>query len=151
MAEIMHLLKIDAPRESVYRAIASVEGVRNWLSRDADFDSMMGNSGEIRFAGGTRILKILLEELKPTTRVAWNVLSAAMPNWAGTTVEFEMDADGGDTMLHFKHQGFQQADDLFAMSATIWASFLISLKQYLETGHGTPHPDDPLSRQAGRK
>src|SRR5579875_312238 len=75
MAEIMHLLKIDAPRESVYRAIASVEGVRNWLSRDADFDSMMGNSGEIRFAGGTRILKILLEELKPTTRVAWNVLS----------------------------------------------------------------------------
>lgn len=69
-----------------------------------------------------------------------------MPTWADTLVEFELDADHAATMLHFAHRGFSQTDDFFAMSATAWASFLLSPKQYLETGTGTPHPDDPLSR-----
>lgn len=146
MADILHLLQIHAPREKVYAAIATAQGVRGWLSRDADFDSQIGSSGEIRFAGGTRILKIDIAELKPDARAAWRVLSAAMPNWAGTTVEFDARTEGRDTMLHFAHRGFTQADDLFAMSATIWAAFLISLKQYAETGTGAPHPDDILSR-----
>ena len=146
MADILHQIQIDAPQEAVYRAVATSEGVRNWLSRDADMGVTIGSNGEIRFAGGTRILKLRIEELKPSSRVAWKVLSAAMPTWADTTVEFGMDAEGTGTKLRFAHRGFQQADELFAMSATIWASFLISMKQYLETGKGTPHPDDPLSR-----
>lgn len=149
MADILHLLQIHAPREKVYEAIATVEGVRNWLSRDADFDSKMGSSGEIRFAEGQRILKIEIAELKPVSRVTWSVLSAAMPNWADTAIEFESSTEGDGSMLHFTHRGFKEADDLYAMSATIWASFLISLKQYLETGKGTPHPDDILSRRPG--
>ncbi|HKT40746.1 MAG TPA: SRPBCC domain-containing protein [Rhodanobacteraceae bacterium] len=151
MADILHLLQIQAPRESVYQAIATAEGLRNWLSRDADLDTELGGDGEIRFAEGKRILKIGLRELKPTTRIVWKVLSAAMPTWEDTTVAFEMTSEGDGTMLHFRHRGFQQADDLFAMSTTIWASFLISLKQYLETGKGMPHPDDPLSRAPGSK
>lgn len=146
MAEILHLLQIDAPRGKVYKAIATAGGVRGWLSRDADFEAQAGATGEVRFAGGQRILRLTIEELEPDARVAWRVLSAAMPTWAGTTIEFAIGSGDAGTMLHFAHRGFRQADDLFAMSATLWASFLISLKQYLETGEGTPHPDDPLSR-----
>ncbi|MBU6478042.1 MAG: SRPBCC domain-containing protein [Xanthomonadaceae bacterium] len=146
MADILHQVQIDAPREAVYRAISTAEGVRSWLSRDADLGVTVGGNGEIRFAGGTRVLKVRLEELSPSTRVAWKVLSAAMPTWADTRVEFSMDTEDTGTKLRFAHRGFPPADELFAMSATIWASFLISMKQYLETGKGTPHPDDPLSR-----
>lgn len=151
MSDVLHLLQIQAPREKVYQAIATAAGVHGWLSRDAEFDPQVGSRGEIRFAGGERILKITLEGLDPATRVVWKVLSAAMPNWAGTTIEFRLDASDTSTMLHFAHRGFAQADDLFAMSTTIWASFLISLKQYLETGQGMPHPDDLLSRTPGPK
>ena len=69
-----------------------------------------------------------------------------MPTRVGTTIEFRISKGDAGTMLHFTHRGFQQSDDLFAMCTTIWAGFLISLKQYLETGHGMPHPDDILWR-----
>lgn len=146
MADIQHLLQIHAPRERAYEAIATADGIRAWFSRDADLDSKVGGSGKIRFAGRTRIIKLEVDKLEPPARIVWKVLSAAMPTWANTSVEFTLSVDDGGTMLHFAQRGFQHADDFFAMSATAWASFLFSLKQYVETGQGTPHPDDILSR-----
>lgn len=146
MSDILHMLQIHAPREEVYAAIATADGIRDWFSRDADLDSRMGGSGEIRFAERTRVIKLEVEELEPPARIVWKVLSAAMPTWANTNVEFKLGADGTGTLLHFAQRGFGEMDDFLAMSATAWASFLFSLKQYLETGQGMPHPDDILSR-----
>ncbi|HVU81389.1 MAG TPA: SRPBCC domain-containing protein [Rhodanobacteraceae bacterium] len=151
MADVLHLLMIHAPRERIYEAIATAEGVRNWFSRDADLEPTVGGSGEIRFANGQRITRVKIEQLEPAERVVWKVVSAAMPTWADTRVEFRMAAADGGTMLRFAHRGFGEADDFFAMSATAWANFLISLKLYAEIGEGTPHPDDPLSRSPGAK
>lgn len=151
MADILHLLQIHAPRENVYAAIATIEGVRNWFSRDADLDSRVGGSGEIRFAGRTRIIKLEVVKLEPPASIVWRILSAAMPTWANTRVEFKLSVDGAGTLLHLAQRGFREIDDFFAMSATAWASFLFSLKQYLETGRGTPHPDDILSRGPGAR
>ena len=151
MPVVLHLLMIHAPRERVYEAIATAEGVRNWFSRDADLEPTVGGSGEIRFAGGQRITRVEIEQLEPAERVVWKVVSAAMPTWADTRIEFGMAAADDGTMLRFAHRGFVDTDDFFAMSATAWANFLISLKQYAETGEGTPHPDDPLSRSPGAK
>lgn len=151
MVDILHLFQIHAPREAIYQAIATTDGIRDWFSRDADLDPRVGGSGEIRFAGRTRIIRIDTEKLEPPARIVWKVLSAAMPTWANTSVEFKLNADDTGTMLHFSQRGFQQADDFFAMSTTAWASFLFSLKQYLETGKGTPHPDDLLSRAPGTR
>lgn len=149
MAEILHLIKINAPREQVYQAITTAEGVRNWWTRDADLDSKVGGGGEFRFAGGTRITKVRIEELKSPSRVVWKPLAAPIPTWPDTKIEFELNAEEDNgTTLRFAQRGFKQTDDLFAMVATAWAAFLISLKQYLETGKGTPHPDDALSRVA---
>lgn len=148
MADILHLIKIHAPCEQVYQAIATAEGVRNWWTRDTDLDSRVGGKGEFRFANGTRVTKVIIEELTPPLRAVWKALSAPIPSWADTTIRFELRAADGGTLLSFAHCGFPQADDLFAYSVTAWGSFLISLKLYLETGTGTPHPDDPLSQPA---
>ncbi|HEX5353952.1 MAG TPA: SRPBCC domain-containing protein [Rhodanobacteraceae bacterium] len=146
MTDILHLIPIHASRDNVYRAIATAEGIRNWFSRDADLDTGIGGSGEIRFANRQRVIRMKIDELAANGRVVWGVLSAAMPTWSNTRIEFEMSTEGDGTMLHFAHRGFAQSDDFFAMSATAWGGFLLSLKQYVETGQGTPHPDDALSR-----
>lgn len=151
MADILHLLPIHAPREKVYAAITTAGSIREWFSRDAALDSRVGGNGEIRFAERTRIIKLEVEELEPPARITWRILSAAMPTWANTRVEFKLGEDGAGAMLHFAQRGFQATDDFFAMSTTAWASFLFSLKQYLETGTGTPHPDDILSRSPGAR
>lgn len=49
---------------------------------------------------------------------------------------------GGNTVLAFAHRGFKQADDKYASANTRWGFYLLSLKRYLETGKGSPNPDD---------
>lgn len=148
MAEILHLIKINAAPKMAYQAISTVEGIRNWWTRDADLDAKVGGNGEFRFANGKRITKVRIEELQPSSRVVWKALSAPIPTWAGTTIRFELRAeDDGGTLVHFAHSGFKDVDDLFAYSATAWGYFMVSLKQYLETGKGMPHPDDVFSRK----
>ena len=148
MADILHLIIIRAPRERAYQALNSAAEVRNWWTRDADPDSKVGGQGEFRFAGGARVTKVRVDKLEPPGRVAWKVLAAPIPSWLDTTINFELRADSDGTTLSFAHRGFKEADDMFAYSATAWGCFLISLKEYLETGQGTPHPDDALSRVA---
>lgn len=48
----------------------------------------------------------------------------------------------GWTMLSFTHRGFRQTDEGYATATTRWSAYLVSLKQYLETGKGAPNPDD---------
>ena len=151
MADILHLIRINAPREKVYEAIATADGVRNWWTRDTDLEPKVGGAGEFRFHGGQRITRVKIEELKPPARVVWKTLSAPIPTWADSVISLDLQADGGGTVLRFAQRGIRQADDQFAMSTTAWGSFLLSLKEYLETGKGTPHPDDPLSRTAKPK
>lgn len=146
MPDILHLIKIRAPHEKVYQALTTVEGIRGWWTREADLDAKVGGKGEFRFAQGARVTTAKVKELTPSARVVWEVLSAPIPTWAGTAIRFELRAEDDGTLLSFAHCGFKRADDPFAYSATAWGSFLVSLKLYLETGKGTPHPSDPLSR-----
>lgn len=49
-------------------------------------------------------------------------------------------------MLAFAQRGFPQADEVYALTTTGWAYFLVSLQQYLETGHGGPSPHIDFAR-----
>lgn len=147
MPDIMHLIKIRVSPGRVYQALTTEEGVRNWWTRDADLDSKIGGTGEFRFYGGKGVTNVRVDELKPPVRVGWKTISANAPGgWNGTTITFDLRAEGGDTVLSFAHRGFGQADEGYALVTTGWAYYLVSLQQYLETGKGAPHPDIDFSR-----
>jgi uncharacterized protein YndB with AHSA1/START domain len=139
MQDIMHLIKIHASSERVYQAITTADGIRQWWTRDAAIEPKVGAAGEFGFYGKRFIAKVIVEELDPVTRVRWKVANAA---WQGNDVEFNLRADGGDTALLFAHRGFPRADEGFASATTRWGFYLLSLKRYLQTGKGTPNPDD---------
>jgi hypothetical protein len=46
------------------------------------------------------------------------------------------------SVVEFSHIGFKKSDDLYVGSNTRWGFFLLSLKDYLEKGKGSPVPDD---------
>ncbi len=139
MPEIMHCLKIHAPADQVYQAIATAEGIRNWWTRDATLEPKLGGIGEFGFFGRRFVAKVTIDELKPPTQVKWQVTNAA---WPGDTIEFDLSPEEKHTRLCFVHRGFAQADQRYASATTRWGYYLLSLKQYLETGKGTPNPDD---------
>jgi uncharacterized protein YndB with AHSA1/START domain len=139
MHDIMHLIKIHASSERVYQAITTADGIRQWWTRDAAIDAKVGGAGEFGFYGKRFVAKVTVEELNPTTRVRWKVANSA---WQGNDIEFNLKADGNDTTLLFAHRGFPRADEGYASATTRWGFYLLSLKRYLQTGKGTPNPDD---------
>jgi uncharacterized protein YndB with AHSA1/START domain len=139
MPDIMHTLKIKTPPDRVYQAITTAEGIRNWWTRDASFDPAVGGLAEFGFYGRRFVVKAVIDELEPHLHVKWRLTNSA---WPGDIVEFDLKPEANHTRLVFAHRGFAEADQRYASATTRWGFYLLSLKQYLETGKGTPNPDD---------
>jgi uncharacterized protein YndB with AHSA1/START domain len=139
MPDIMHSLKIHASPDQVYEAIATAEGLRNWWTRDAVLDSKLGGMGEFGFFGRRFVAKVKIEELQPPQRIEWKVTNAA---WNGDTIVFEVRPEQAAARLSFSHRHFKEGDQRYASATTRWGFYLLSLKNYLETGKGSPNPDD---------
>jgi hypothetical protein len=73
--------------------------------------------------------------------VAWRCIDSA-PEWVGTEVRFDLEPTEGGTFVCFQHVGWQQEGPFFAHCSTKWATFMLSLKQLVETGEGSPFPRD---------
>lgn len=138
MPDILHTLKIKSSPLQVYQAIAAVEGIRNWWTRDAILGSSQGGTGEFGFYGRRFIAKVTIEQLAPH-RIEWKVTNAA---WDGDKIAFDIRPEGAGARLSFFHCGFKEADQRYASATTRWGCYLLSLKNYLETGRGSPNPDD---------
>jgi len=150
MPDILHLLNIGASPERVFAAVASEDGVRNWWTRDATLGTQAGGVGEFAFYGRKTVTHVTIEELTPPVRVRWRVADSTLASWRGTSVAFDLEPQDGGTVLRFAHRGFAQADDNYARVTTGWGYYLASLKAYLETGKGAPHPDIDFHRMVAR-
>jgi uncharacterized protein YndB with AHSA1/START domain len=147
MPDIMHLIKIKTSPDQVYRALTTAEGIRNWWTRDATIESKIGGIGEFRFYDGKGVTKIRVDELKASARAVWKTISANAPGgWDSSTITFDLRREGDGTVLSFAHRGLADADDGYALVNTGWGYYLVSLRQYLETGEGGPHPGVDFAR-----
>jgi hypothetical protein len=79
--------------------------------------------------------------------VVWKTISANAPGgWDSSTITFDLRREGDGTVLSFAHRGLADADDGYALVNTGWGYYLVSLRQYVETGEGGPHPDVDFAR-----
>jgi uncharacterized protein YndB with AHSA1/START domain len=150
MPDIMHFVQIHVPLEPAYQAVTKAEGIRGWWTRDVALGARVGETGEFGFNEHRFVVKVRVEELEPPVRVGWKVISGA-PGWEGTTIGFDLRADGSDTVLSFTHRGFKQATEGYASATTRWGAYLVSLKQFLETGKGAPNPEDVFAEPVARR
>jgi uncharacterized protein YndB with AHSA1/START domain len=139
MADIKHLAKIHSSPERIYQALTTADDIRGWWTRDAVLDSRVGGTGEFGFFNRSVVAKVRVDELTPPTRVSWRAVSSGVPGWDGTTITFDLRAEAGDTLVLLSHRGFAQAYEGYEKTSRGWASNLLSLHRYLETGEGRPH------------
>ena len=63
-----------------------------------------------------------------------------------TTIDWRLSRSDGFTIVHFTHEGWAEPVEFLSHCSTKWAVFLLSLKALIETGTGSPSPDDvPIS------
>ncbi|WP_326551612.1 SRPBCC family protein [Micromonospora sp. NBC_01813] len=139
MVDILHRVGITAPQGAVYQALTSPDRLAAWWTADTRGDGDTGGVLEFRFAVGGFDMKVV--EARPTERVSWEVIDGP-PEWIGTRISWSLRTEGDFTIVMFAHEGWSEPGEFMAHCSTKWATFLMSLKQLLETGTGAPAPDD---------
>lgn len=140
MVDILHKVGIKSSSlPAVYRALTTLDGLSGWWTVDTRGDTQVGGVIEFRFGPGGIDMKV--RELVPDQRVVWEVV-AGPDEWLGTTVSFDLKQEGDWTIVRFKHQGWKEPVDFMHHCSTKWGAFLLSLKSLLETGKGSPAPND---------
>ena len=132
------------PATKVYQALATAQGVAGWWTRDATGSSKVGGKINVRFrhkdgndrADGLRDDQARAQSGSPVA------FPGGPPEWVGTDATFELTQDGDMTVLLFGHRNWKEPVEFTAHCSMKWAVFLLSLREFVETGKGRPSPDD---------
>ncbi len=145
MINIIHRVGIKAPVAKVYAALATVEGVAGWWTKETTGTSKVGGNIDFRFLSqeGKEIgsMRAEVTELDPNKNVQWRVI-AGPPEWIGTDLVFNLTQEGEYTIVLFGHKNWREAVEFTAHCSMKWATFMLSLKEFVETGKGKPAPND---------
>jgi uncharacterized protein YndB with AHSA1/START domain len=145
MVDIIHRVGIRAPIAKVYSALSTIDGLAGWWTRETTGTSEIGKIIEFRFRNpkGDVIGEMGMEviALDSNKKIEWKCKSGP-PEWIGTDLTFDLTQDGEYTVVLFGHKNWREAVEFTAHCSTKWATFLMSLKDLVETGKGKPSPDD---------
>jgi uncharacterized protein YndB with AHSA1/START domain len=142
MADILHRIGVEhSSPQRVYDALTTLDGLSGWWAEKTTGDTDPGGVIEFRFGPGGIDMKVV--ELDPGRLVRWEVVGGP-EEWIGTEVRFDIRQDGDWTIVLFRHEGWREPVEFMSHCSTKWATYLVSLKQLLETGTGAPDPRDLL-------
>ena len=130
----------DTSPETIYEALSTIEGLSSWWTTDTHGDPEIGGTIAFQF-GGDDGFDMLVRELVPAKRVAWQVV-AGPEEWIGTEVTFDIRQDDGWTIVLFEHHGWRQQGEFMGHCSTKWATFLLSLVELVQSGSGRPYPHE---------
>lgn len=138
MSDIRQRIGINAPQTQVHDALATLDGLGSWWTRNVEGDA--GEGGKVTFSFDTASVTMAVEEVTPD-RVVWRCITDP-DEWRDTTLTFELDHTDGETVIMFTHGGWREPVPFQAHCSTKWAYFLLGLKSQLEGGQAHPYPDD---------
>ena len=139
MPDILHRVGIRSSLDDTYQALVTRDGLAGWWTADTRGDGKVGGVLQFRFGAGGFDMKVL--ELQPGRRVLWRVVDGP-EEWLGTTVDWELKQEDEHVVILFRHQGWKEPVEFMSHCSTKWATFLMSLKSFGETGTGQPSPAD---------
>jgi uncharacterized protein YndB with AHSA1/START domain len=145
MVNIIHRVAIRAPISKVYSALSTIDGLSGWWTRETSGISEIGKviTFTFRNPSGKVIGEMGMEvvALHANKSVEWTCKSGPQ-EWIGTDLAFNLVHEGDYTVVLFGHRNWREAVEFTAHCSTKWATFLLSLKDLVETGKGKPSPDD---------
>ena len=145
MKDIIHRIGIQAPAADVYAALATIRGLAGWWTEETTGEARVG--GVVKFVFHLENGELLggfdmdVQEQSPGDKVRWQVKDGP-PEWIGTRIEFALSRQDDCTVVLFSHRGWREEVEFMAHCSTKWATFLVSLRDFVETGTGRPAPND---------
>ena len=133
-------LELDAPRERVFDALATLAGVRGWwttlVSGNAELEGVL----RLRFRGMDEHIDLRVSRLQRPSELEWMVIEhSSLEEWDGTRIQFRLSARGENACtLSFHHAGLSPRLMCYEDCEAGWDRFLDSLARLVERGKGKP-------------
>jgi uncharacterized protein YndB with AHSA1/START domain len=132
-------IRVKASPGVLFDALTSLAGLGAWWTRATGSG---GTGGELRFLFDSPEQPCVMHVDQATrpTSVQWTCIEyRVLPDWAGTHPAFAITpVDDGASELRFRHYGLTSELDCIEVCTRGWDHFLTSLRDYAETGRGTP-------------
>lgn len=130
-------MQVSASPDRVLGALRTPEAVADWWGPTAG-SAEVGGTLVVSFQDGKQQIVIRAAPAEKG-RVVWQVEGAPLtPEWAGTTIVFQVSESGNGSVLHFRHHGLTPQLECFDMCFAGWTHYIASLVAYAETGEGRP-------------
>ena len=142
MTDILHRVIVETSPEKLYQALTEQRGLSAWWTK-AKTTAKAGALASFRFGpNGDHKVDMKITELVPNERVVWKCVAGP---WVDTKeFSFEIKPHERGSVVQFANRGWAEPSEFFMHCNCKWGFFLgVSLKNYLESGTGKPHPDDP--------
>lgn len=136
MPDIRHNIIIDCYPGQVYEALTTKKGIQGWWTPDTVIEPEIGSVSEFIF-GERYHNKMKITDLQPYKRITWLCLEGDR-EWIGTDFVFDLEEKQGKTLLRFGQNNWKEQTDFYAHCNFQWGQYMISLKNYCETGIGKP-------------
>jgi uncharacterized protein YndB with AHSA1/START domain len=138
MKTIHHVLEIAAPREAVFAALTTGDGLSGWWSTQVKAGTAVGAVVDFTF-GSDFNPDMRITELTAPALLCWECAGGHEP-WALSVFRFELEDAGGGTKVRFwQHYARELSDDAYGTYNYNWGYYLESLRLFSETGTGKPY------------
>jgi uncharacterized protein YndB with AHSA1/START domain len=141
---INHQVGIKTTPENVYKALTETERLARWWTTDTKGSGVkVGDNLEFWFNNHSFCQNFNIKDLEPGKRVVWKAPTGQGDGeWEDTEIAFTLSVDEKQTFVQFRHTGWKESTDFQGHCSMRWAVFLLSLREFLETGKGRPIPYD---------
>lgn len=137
MAEIAHEIKIKAPRDRVFNALTTLEGLTSWHTTRTQGNARVGEVLQFESAGNPPF-RWEITRLDPPKHLEWKCVEGPGDS-VGTKVSFDLtDTADGRTLVELAHSGWPGTHGNYRKCNTLWGILLHHLRVHAETGKRGP-------------
>jgi uncharacterized protein YndB with AHSA1/START domain len=133
MADLKHVVPINASADQAYAAVATQAGHRKWWTADTHIEERVGGKAEFGFEHGRMVFRMRIEKLDPGRCVIMRC-HGDDPEWNGTTLTWDIikNDTGDDLTLRFVHSGWREVTDFCTSCNSMWGNLMFRLKDSVE-------------------
>lgn len=140
MAKVRHRDGVRGSPAVVYAALIEPTHLRNWWATSATGTPKVGNILDLSF-GELGTISFVIRKLESSVLVELEC-SSGPPPWIGSRLQFVLESTEEQTFLILTHEHENADQESFLYFNTKWPLYMLSLRDYIETGSGRPYPND---------
>ena len=140
MARVQHQVGIAGDANTIYRALYEPRGLDGWWATATDGAPEIGGVLNLSFQN-LAVLSLRLDTLEADEAVRYHCVSGPGV-WQGSDLSFNLKPDEQQVWLRLQHENPSASQEDFLYFSTKWPCYLLSLRDFIETGSGRPYPHD---------